>query len=129
LICLYLYEFLLLWDIPYIIGNNLMSTFQCKLDCANLSNHSWDINKQRFYSYWWPDILVVCCHFCTFYICADSPHLRLYSTTWYVKISPLVVKIQAKWSLWQNSYILCWFSFSFIYLFLIWFLFYFLNNQ
>ena len=61
----------------YIIENGLISTFQYKFDCANPSSHSWDINKQSFYSYWWPDILVVCCCFYTSYICVDSPHLGL----------------------------------------------------
>jgi len=78
-----------------------MSTFQLKFDHINLSSHSWDISKQRFYSYWWPDISVVCCHFCTSHKCTYSPHLGLYSTTQFVKIGPLVVKIQAEWSLWQ----------------------------
>ena len=58
-----------------------MSTFQCNFDHANLSSHSWDISKWRFYSYWWPDILVVCCHFYTSCICADSSHLGLYRTS------------------------------------------------
>ena len=40
LICLYLYEYSLLCNIPYITGNDLMNTFQHKFDCANLSNHS-----------------------------------------------------------------------------------------
>jgi len=80
-----------------------MSTFQRKFDCANLSSCSWDISKWRFYSYWWPDILVVCCCFCTFHICADSLHLGLFRTAWFVKIGPLVVEIQAEWSLWHFS--------------------------
>ena len=29
-----------------------------------MSSYSWDISKQSFYSYWWSDISVVCCHFC-----------------------------------------------------------------
>jgi len=33
----------------------------------------------------------------------NSPHLGLSSTTWFRKIGLLVVKIQAEWSLWQNS--------------------------
>jgi len=103
LICLYLYQYLSLWDASYIVGNKLMSTFQHKFNCANLFSCSWDISRQSFYSYWCPDISVICCCFCTFHICADSPHLGLSSTTWFVKISPLVVEIQAEWSLWQNS--------------------------
>ena len=102
MICLYLYEYLLLCNIPYIIGNSLISTFQCKFDCVNLSSHSWDISKQRFYSYWWSNILVVCCCFCTFHICADSLHLGLFSATYFVKSSLLVVEIQAEWSLWHQ---------------------------
>ena len=77
MIWLYLYKYLLLWDIPYIIGNGLMSAFQHKFDCVNPSSRSWDISKWRFYSYWWSDILVVCCCFCTSHICADSLHLGL----------------------------------------------------
>ena len=80
-----------------------MSTFQCKLNRANPSSHSWDISRWSFYSYWWPDISIICCCFCTFHICADSPHLGLSSTTWFVKIGPLVVEIQAEWSLWHSS--------------------------
>ena len=64
LICLYLCQYLLLWDISYIVVNRLMSTFQCKFNHANLFSHSWDISRQSFYSYWWPDISVICCHFC-----------------------------------------------------------------
>ena len=85
-------------DISYIIGNGLMSTFQYKFNCL------WDISKWRFYSNWWPDISVICCCFCTSHIYVDSPHLGLSSMTYFVKISPLVVKIQAEWSLWQLSY-------------------------
>jgi len=111
LICLYLYKYLLLWDISYITRNCLINTFQHKFDCANLFSHSWYISKQRFYSYWWPDILVVCCCFCTSHIFADSPHLGLYSAIWFVKIGLLVVEIQAEWSLWQKlfifSYVIC----------------------
>ena len=81
LICLYLYKYLSLWNIPYIIGNGLMSTFQHKFNHANLSSYLWDISKQRFYSYWWSDILVVCCCFYTSCICTDSPHLELYEAT------------------------------------------------
>jgi len=81
LICLYLYEYLLLWDIPYIVGNSLMSAFQCKFDCVNPSSHLWDISRQNFYSCWWHDISVVCCHFCTSCIFADSPHSGLSSAT------------------------------------------------
>ena len=37
------------------------------LDFMSSSCHNtsclWDISKQKFYSYWWPDISVVCCHF------------------------------------------------------------------
>jgi len=101
LICLYFYQYLLHWDILYIIVNELMSTFQHKFNCVNLFSCSWDISRQSFYSYWWPDISVICCCFYTSYICADSPHLGLSSTTYFVKIGPLIVKIQAEWSLWQ----------------------------
>ena len=104
MICLYLYEYLLLWDIPYIIGNELMSTFQCKFNHVNQSSCSWDINKWRFYSYWWPDILIVCCCFCTSHICADSPHSGLFSATLFMKISLLVMEIQAEWSLWHRDH-------------------------
>ena len=70
LIYLYLYQYLLLWDILYIIGNGLISTFQYKFNCMNLFSHSWDIIRQSFYSYWWPDISVICCCVCTSsYIC------------------------------------------------------------
>ena len=106
MICLYLYEYLLLCNILYIIGNGLISIFQHKFDHMNLSSHSWDISKWRFYSYWWPDILVVCCYFYIFHICADSPHMGLSSTTYFVKINSLVVEIQAEWSLWQFYYAL-----------------------
>ena len=57
------------FEIYYIIGNSLMSTFQYKFDCVNLSSYSWDINKWRFYSYWWPNISVICCCFCISCIC------------------------------------------------------------
>ena len=53
---MYLYEYLSLCNIPYIIGNSLMSTFQYKFNCVNLSSCLWDISKQRFYSYRWPNI-------------------------------------------------------------------------
>ena len=101
MICLYLYQYLLLWDTSYIIGNHLMTTFQCKFNHVNQFSCSWDISRWSFYSYWWPDILVVYCYFCTFHIYTDSPHLGLSSATWFVKISLLVVKIQAEWSLWH----------------------------
>ena len=101
MICLYLYQYLSLWDVSYIIENGLMSTSQCKFNCANLFSCSWDISRQSFYSYWCPDISVICCCFYTSHICADSPHLGLSSITWFVKISPLVVEIQAEWSLWH----------------------------
>ena len=106
MICLYLYQYLLLWDASYIVVNILISTFQCKFNRTNLSSHSWDISRQSFYSYWCSDISVICCHFCTSCICANSPHLGLSSTTWFVKIGPLVVEIQAEWSLWQLFFIL-----------------------
>jgi len=80
-----------------------MSTFQHKLNSANLFSSSWDISRRSFYSYWWPDISVICCCFCTSHIYVDSPHLGLYSTTWFVKIYLLVVEIQAEWSLWHQS--------------------------
>ncbi len=102
MIYLYLYEYLLLWDIPYIIVNVLMSTSQHKFNRANLSSCLWDISRQSFYSYWWPDISVICCRFCTSHICANSPHLGLSSAAWFVKIGLLVVEIQAEWSLWQS---------------------------
>ena len=94
MICLYLYQYLLLWNILYIIRNSLISTFQHKLDHVNTSSHSWDISKQSFYSYWWPDISVVCCCFCTFHICADSPHFGIPSATYFVIISLLVVEFE-----------------------------------
>ena len=52
LIYLYFYEYLLLWDILYIIRNYLINTFQYKFDHVNLSSFSWDISQQNFYSYW-----------------------------------------------------------------------------
>jgi len=58
-----------------------MSTFQCKFNYANLFGYSWDISQQNFYTYWWPDILVVCCCFYIYCIYADSSHLRLLSGT------------------------------------------------
>ena len=76
MICLYLYEY---WSPYNIIRNHLMSTFQCKFNYINSFSHSWDISQQNFYSYWWPNISVVCCHFCIFHICADSHHLGLSS--------------------------------------------------
>ena len=101
MICLYLYQYLLLWDTSYIVVNRLMSTFQHKFNYVNPFCLSWDIGRQSFYSCWWPDISVICCCFCISYICADSPHLGLSSTTWFRKIGPLVVEIQAEWSLWH----------------------------
>ena len=56
---------------------------------------SWDNSWQNSYSYWWPDISVVFCHFCTSHICVDSPHYGLSSATYFVKISLLVVEIQS----------------------------------
>ena len=47
-------------------------------------------------SYWWSDISVICCHFCTFYIYTNSLHLRLSSTTWFVRITLIVVEIQVE---------------------------------
>ena len=101
MICLYLYQYLLLWDILYIVVNGLMSTFQHKFNHVNLFSCSWNISRQSFYSYWWPDILVIFCCFYTFCICANSPRLELSSATQFVNIRLLVVKIQAKWSLWH----------------------------
>ncbi len=115
---MYCYKYLLLWDILYIIRNSLVGTFHCKFNCANLSSHSWDISKQSFYSYWWPDISVVCCHFYTSCICADSSYLGLSSATYFVKISLLVVEISVEWSLWQyvfykaNMLLLCYMTLS-----------------
>ena len=40
LICLYLYEYLLLYNILYIVENNLMSTFQHKFGYVNPSSYS-----------------------------------------------------------------------------------------
>ena len=68
MICLYLYQYLSLWDASYIVGNRMLSTFQCKFNHVNPFSHSWDISRQSFYSYWWPDISVICCYFCTCYI-------------------------------------------------------------
>jgi len=102
LIYLYLYQYLLLWNASYIFVNRLMSTFQCMFDHANLFSHSWNISRWSFYSYWWPDISVICCQFCTSCICVDSPHLGLSSITYFVKIGPLVAEIQVEWSLWHT---------------------------
>ena len=33
MIYLYLYQYLSLWDVSYIVGNGLISTFQCKFNC------------------------------------------------------------------------------------------------
>ena len=44
----------MLWDIPYIIRNYSMTTFQYKSNHVNLSSCSWDISKQSLYSCWWP---------------------------------------------------------------------------
>ena len=82
MICLYLYEYLLLYNIPYILRNRLMSIFQRKFNCVNLSSCLWDISRQSFYSYWYPDISVICCCFCISYICVNSPHLGLSSATY-----------------------------------------------
>ena len=81
----------------------MISTFQHKFNRMNPFSHSWDISRQSFYSYWWPDISFICCHFCASHTYADSPHLGLSSATYFVKISPLVVKIQAEWSLWHKE--------------------------
>ena len=103
MICLYLYQYLLLWDVLYIIGNGLISTSQYKFNRGNPFSHSWDISRWSFYSYWWPDISVICCHFCASHTYANSSHLGLSSITWFVKIGLLVVEIQAEWSLWHSS--------------------------
>ena len=66
---MYLYQYLSLWDVSYISGNGLMSTSQCKFNRANPFSRSWDISRWSFYSYWCPDISVVCCRFCTSHIC------------------------------------------------------------
>ena len=79
--------------------------FPTQVQLCESVQHSWDISRQSFYSYWWPDISVICYCSCTSHICADSPHLGLSSTTWFVKISPLVVEIQAEWSLWHKEVI------------------------
>jgi len=100
LICLDLYKYWSLYNVWYIIRNQ-MCAFQCKFNHINPFSCSWDISQQSFCSYWWADISVFCCCFCTTHICVDSPHLGLSSTTWFVKISPLVVEIQAEWSLWH----------------------------
>ena len=63
-----------------------MSTFQHKFNCANPSSHSWDISRQSFYNYWCPNISVICCCFCISYICANSPHLGLFSATYLWKL-------------------------------------------
>jgi len=42
------------------------------------------------------DISVICYHFCISYICANSPYLGLSSATWFVRISPLIIKIQVE---------------------------------
>ena len=55
-----------------------------------------EIIANETYSYWWSDISVICCHFCTFYICTNRPYLGPSSTTWFVRISLLVVKIQVE---------------------------------
>ena len=102
MIYLYLYQYLLLWDTSYIVGNRLISTFQYKFNHANPFSISWDISRQSFYSYWWPDISIICCHFYTSCIYTNSPHLGLSSATYFVKIGLLVVKIQAEWSLWHT---------------------------
>ena len=43
MICLYLYQYLLLWDVSYIIVNELMSTFQHKFNHVNLFSCSYEI--------------------------------------------------------------------------------------
>jgi len=48
------------------------------------------------YNYRWFDILVIYCHFCTSYIYMDSHYLELSSATYFVKISQLVVEVQAE---------------------------------
>ena len=40
-----------------------------------------EIIANKTYSYWWSDISVICYHFCTFYIYANSSHLELSSIT------------------------------------------------
>ena len=94
----------MLSDTSYIVVNGLMSTFQRKFNHANPFSHSWNISQQSFYSYWWPDISVICCRSCISSIYAVSSHLGLPSATWFVKISPLVVEVQAEWSLWHQGH-------------------------
>ena len=77
---------LLLCNASYIVGNRLMSTFQCKFNCVNPFICSWDISRWSFYSYWWPDILVICCCFCT------SPYI------WIALIWGFIVQL----SLWKS---------------------------
>jgi len=91
------------WNTSYIIVNRLISTFQNKFNHANPYSHSWDIRRQSFYSYWWPDIniSVIHCHFYTSHIYMNSPHLGLSSATQFVRIGLLVVEIQAEWNLWH----------------------------
>ena len=55
-----------------------------------------EIIANKTYNYWWSEISVICCHFCTSYIYTNSPYLRLSSATYFVKISLLVVKIQVE---------------------------------
>ena len=43
-----IYEYLLLWDILYIIRNCLMSTFQHKFNCANWSTSCGNISWMKF---------------------------------------------------------------------------------
>ena len=55
-----------------------------------------EIIANETYSYWWSDILVICCYFCTSHICMDSHYLGLSSIAYFVRISLLVVGIQAE---------------------------------
>ena len=42
---MYLYQYLLLWDTSYIVGNKSMSTSQSKFNRANPFSCSWDISR------------------------------------------------------------------------------------
>ena len=94
MIYLYLYQYLLLWDVSYIVENGLMSTSQCNFNHVNPFSHSWDISRQSFYSYWWSNISVVCCCFCTSHIYIDS----VVATTSPVTNSGTTSKALSKWS-------------------------------
>ena len=104
MICLYLYEYWFLYDVWYIIRDSL-STFQHRFDCENPFIVIPEIIANKTCIYWWSDISVICCHFCTSYICA---HSGLFSTTWFVRISPLIIEIQVEWSLTACYNIRCW---------------------